>query len=302
MAKIFVLGSINMDLVANTEHFPKAGETIKASDFFVNEGGKGANQAVACAKMGAETFMIGAVGGDEYGKRLIKVLKTYGVNTKYIQKIKNQPTGIALITVCDGENKIIVNSGANNQINFTKVAEIINKKTLPGDILILQQEIPLEIVEKAIELAAQKYVKVILNPAPATKISKALYKKVDLIIPNETETEILTDINPEDEVSVKLAIQALFKLGVKNVVITLGSKGAVISAGKEIEYIQPKIVNVVDTTGAGDTFVGVVAVMLQEGKSLSKAANFANAAASLKITRKGAAQAIPTYTEVLLSE
>jgi len=302
MAKIFVLGSLNMDLVINAERFPNKGETIKGTDFFVNEGGKGANQAVACAKMGAETYMIGAVGGDEYGKRLIKVLKNYGVNTKYIQKIKKESTGIALITVSDGENKIIVNSGANNEINFTKVAEIINKKALPGDILILQQEIPLEIVEKAIELAAQKYVKVILNPAPAAKISKALYKKVDLIIPNETETEILTDINPEDEVSVKLAIQALFKFGVKNVIITLGSKGAVISAGKEIEYIQPKKVNVVDTTGAGDTFVGTVAVMLQEGKSLSKAANFANAAAALKITRKGAAQAIPTYTEVLLSE
>jgi len=302
MAKIFVLGSLNMDLVANTERFPKAGETIKSTSYFVNEGGKGLNQAVACAKMGAETYMIGAVGDDEYGKQLIKKLKFYGVNTKYIQKIKKENTGTALITVSESENKIVVNSGANAFVNFAQVEKIINTKTFPGDILILQQEIPLEIVEKAIVLAASKYVKIILNPAPAAKISKELYKKVDLIIPNETETEILTEICPDDEVSTKLAIQSLHKLGVKNVVITLGGKGAVISAGKEIEYIPAKIVKVVDTTGAGDTFVGVVAVMLQEGKSLSKAANFANAAAALKITRSGAAKAIPTYTEVLLSE
>ena len=302
MAKIFVLGSLNMDLVANTEHFPKAGETIKSEKFFVNEGGKGLNQAVACAKMGADTYMLGAVGDDEYGKQLIKALKSYGVNTKHIQKIKKENSGTALITISDGENKIVVNSGANALINFASVEKILNTKALPGDILILQQEIPLEIIEKAIVLAAKKYVKVILNPAPAAKISKESYKKVDLIIPNETETEILTEICPEDEVSTRLAIQSLHKLGVKNVIITLGGKGAVISAGKEIEYIQPKKVNVVDTTGAGDTFVGVVAVMLQEGKSLSKAANFANVAAALKITHSGAAKAIPTYTEVLLSE
>ncbi|MCK9574345.1 MAG: ribokinase [Clostridia bacterium] len=302
MAKIFVLGSLNMDLVINAERFPNKGETIKGTDFFINEGGKGLNQAVACAKMGAETYMIGTVGCDEYGKKLIKALKTYGVKTKYIQKIKHKNSGIALITVCDGENKIIVNSGANALINFAKVEKILNTKTLPGDILILQQEIPLDIVEKAIAIASKKYVKVILNPAPAAKIKKDLYKKVDLIIPNETETEILTEICPDDEVSIKLAIQSLHKLGVKNVAITLGSKGAVISAGKEIEFIPAKIVKVVDTTGAGDTFVGVVAVMLQEGKSLSKSANFANTASALKITRKGAAKAIPTYTEVLLSE
>ena len=286
MARIFVLGSINTDLVISTTKQPKSGETVKGTNFFTNGGGKGANQAVACAKMGAEVYFLGAVGDDFYGRARINDLKKYGVRTSQIQNIKGVKTGVALITLCDGENRIITSSEANALINFAKISQFINKKASSGDIMILQQEIPLEIVEKAIVLAKQKYMRVILNPAPAAKISEKLYKKIDLIVPNETETETILGINPSSDENAKVAVQKFLDMGIKYAVITLGSRGAMVGTDKEIQHIPARKVDVVDTTGAGDTFVGTIAVMLLEGKSLFKAAEYANIAASITVNKK----------------
>lgn len=293
---IYVLGSINMDLVANVAKMPRAGQTMHADSFFVNPGGKGANQAVAIAKLGAEICMIGKVGTDSYGDTMRKNLSDYGVDTTHIAKAEAS-SGIAIILVQKGENRIILDAGANYKITTADVDNGL-AAAKAGDILLMQLEVPLAIVEYALELGKKIGMINILNPAPAVTLSESILKNVDIITPNETETEIITGVAPNSEVHIALAVKKLYAMGVKNVVITLGARGSAVSVGQEITLVDAIKVKVVDTTGAGDTYVGAIAAKLQQGIPLVTAAKFAAIASSITIGRKGAAISIPTLKEV----
>lgn len=296
---IYVLGSLNMDLAANVDHMPKKGETMTADKFLINCGGKGANQAIAVSKLAGfsnAVKMIGKVGSDAYGEVMLKNLAAYGVDNKFVTKAEGT-SGLALIIVHEGDNRIILNRGAN----YLLTREDIDRglcDAVKGDAILMQLEVPLDIVEYALEKAKEKEMLTILNPAPAVPLSPKLLSYVDIITPNETETEILTGIAQKSVVEQALAVKKFYSYGIKNVIITIGSRGAVCSHSQEITEIPPEKVKVVDTTSAGDTFVGAVAVMLQSGKNIVEACKFASLASSITITREGAASSIPTILEV----
>ena len=293
---IYVLGSINMDMVANVPYMPKSGETLSADKFYTNPGGKGANQAVAIAKLGGEVKMIGKVGNDAFGAPLKEHLSAFGVNVDFITRAETN-SGLAMIIVEKGDNRIILDKGANYAITEKDVDEgLFDAKE--GDVLVMQLEIPLEIVEYAARLAKSKNMTVVLNPAPAVKLNENLMQYVDIVAPNESEAEILTGISPAGDVEIALTVKKLYALGAKRVIITLGGRGSVISEGQSITYIKPRKVKVVDTTSAGDTFIGAFVLKFAGGASAVEAANFASVASSITITREGAANSIPTLKEV----
>ncbi len=293
---IYVLGSINMDVVAKVPYVPVQGETMTADGFYINGGGKGANQAVAIAKLGGEVSMIGKVGADAFGTELKANLEAFGVNTQNVT-ISEKESGIAMILVQDGDNRIVLNPGANYDVTEADVDKGLDlaKK---GDILIMQLEIPLAIVEYASIVAKKKGMTVVLNPAPAVELSDALLSNVDLIAPNESETAILSGVEPVGDVELALAVKKLRQKGAGDVLMTLGSRGSAVIEGQTITYVPARKVKAVDTTSAGDTFVGAVCLKLSEGKTLLEAAQFATYASSITVQRAGAAQSIPTITEV----
>ncbi|MBO5214644.1 MAG: ribokinase [Clostridia bacterium] len=293
---IYVLGSINMDMVAQVDRIPKIGETLGSNKFYVNQGGKGANQAVAIAKLGGNVKMIGKVGNDANGQFLLSSLSSNGVDIECVS-VADANSGIAMIAVENGDNRIIFDAGANSHVTEGDV-DIGLADASENDILIMQLEIPMEIVEYASSVAKEKGMTVILNPAPAKSLSPLLLQNVDIIAPNESETKILTDIEVVDEVHLTLAVRALYKTGVKKVVVTMGEKGSAVAEGQTITYIEPRKVNAVDTTSAGDTFIGALALCLAQGKGMVESAQFASVASSVTVTREGAAQSIPTLSEV----
>lgn len=293
---IYVLGSINMDMVAKVPYMPVNGETLTADAFYVNPGGKGANQAVAIAKLGGAVKMIGKLGRDANGAALKNNLITMGVDAKSVTEC-DVNSGVAMIIVENGDNRIILDKGANHAVTEADVDEGL-KNAEAGDTLIMQLEIPLSVVEYAAKSAKAKGMTVLLNPAPAVKLSAELLSNVDIIAPNESEIEILTGVKPTGDVELALGVKNLYRLGVKRVIVTLGSRGSAIAEGQTITYIPPRKVDVVDTTGAGDTFVGAVALRLETGDTLEQAARFATVASSITITREGAAKSIPTLEEV----
>lgn len=295
---IYVLGSLNMDLTFSVPRIPKGGETLSASSFGTFCGGKGANQAIALAKLSSKVKMIGGVGSDGYGKRLKDNLISNGVDAEFVRE-NGEDSGLAAILVDKkGQNRIILHGGANMRVEKSDVDEGL-KDAKAGDILLAQLEIPLSVVEYAFETAKKKGMTTVLNPAPAVPLSSALFANTDIITPNETETEILTGVDPKDIVHVALAVKSFYEKGVKNVIITLGSRGAAVSHGQNITEIEPKKVKVVDTTAAGDTFVGAVCNRLECGFDIVEACIFANCASSITIQRKGASDSIPTIDEVL---
>lgn len=293
---IYVLGSINMDMVAKVPYMPVNGETLTADKYYVNPGGKGANQAVAIAKLGGKVAMIGKVGQDETGDALKANLKNMGVDESMVTRAE-VPSGIAMIIVEGGDNRIILYKGANHAVTKADVDEGL-KNAKPGDALVMQLEIPLEIVAYAAAVAKEKGMLVVLNPAPAVPLDADLLKNVDIIAPNESETEILTGVSLDSDVHIALAVKKLYQLGVKRVIITMGSRGAVVTDGQTITPIEPRKVKAVDTTSAGDTFVGATVLRYLDGDTLEDAARFASVASSITITREGAAQSIPTLDEV----
>ena len=293
---IYVLGSINMDMVAKVPYMPVNGETLTAEKYYVNPGGKGANQAVAIAKLGGKVMMIGAVGSDETGDALKNNLKNMGVDESMVTRA-DVPSGTAMIIVEGGDNRIILNRGANYAVTRADVDEGL-KNAKPGDALVMQLEIPLEIVTYAAAVAKNKDMLVVLNPAPAVPLNEELLQNVDIIAPNESETEILTGISLDSEVHVALAVKKFYQMGVKHVIITMGGRGAVVTNGQTITPIEPRKVKVVDTTSAGDTFVGATVLRYLAGDTLEDACRFASVASSITITREGAAQSIPTLEEV----
>lgn len=293
---IYVLGSINMDMVAQVDRIPQLGETLGAKKFYSNQGGKGANQAVAIAKLGGNVKMIGKVGNDVNGQFLMSALKSSGVDVSNVT-IADANSGLAMIAVENGDNRIIFDAGANGYITEGDV-DIGLADASENDILIMQLEIPMEVVEYAASVAKEIGMTVILNPAPALPVSSKLLQNVDVIIPNESETKLLTDVDVCDEVHLALAVRALYKMGVNKVVVTMGENGSAVAEGQTITYIEPRKVTAVDTTSAGDTFIGAFALCLAQGKGMVDSANFASVASSITVTREGASQSIPTLLEV----
>lgn len=298
MSKILVIGSSNTDMVIKTGKLPAAGETILGGTFLMNPGGKGANQAVAAARLGGKVTLITKSGKDLFGNEIISTLKKEGINTKYIVKDEEQPSGIALITVDDqGENSIVVAPGSNSSLF---AGDIPPELLSPGkfDILLLQLEIPLMTVEYAALTAADNGIKVIFNPAPAQHLRDYLLRHIYLITPDVTEAEIITGIAVRNEASAELAAKYLMSKGVKNVIITMGASGAYVRSESFSGMVPGVKVEAVDTTAAGDVFNGALAVAIAEGKDLKNAAAFANKAAAVSVTRLGAQASAPYRKEI----
>ena len=294
---VFILGSINMDLVISIDSLPKLGETKIGHDFFENQGGKGANQAVATSKLGVKnTYMIGQVGNDSNGKKLLKELSNYGVNCSGVNLDLNTNSGVAIISFDESkkDNVIIIDKGANNTLNPLKVKDFLIKNAKPGDILISQFEINLDALYEGFKTAKELKMYTILNPAPCVKFDKELYKYVDLIIPNETECELLTSLKPNES-----NFRKIYEiLNVNELIITLGSKGGVYINKEKIMNSPVYKVDVVDTTSAGDTYIGALAYKLSNGCNIEESLDFAAKCSSITVSRRGASKSIPTLDEV----
>ncbi|MEH7249327.1 ribokinase [Neobacillus niacini] len=287
--KITVIGSINMDLVTSTNQIPKVGETVLGHSFHTIPGGKGANQAVAAARLGADVTMIGAVGDDSFGEMLVDHLTNQGISTENIMKVKDTSTGIASITLSDGDNSIIVVSGANNHITPAVIGKNADK-ILNSDLVLLQLEIPLESVIRAVEIAKKHGILTIVNPAPFQRLPKELVEMVDYLTPNEHEQALLF-------ASIDGTEQELEELKEK-CIVTKGSQGVMIyKNGCELEIPSIKV-EAVDTTGAGDSFNGGLAVALCEGSEIEEACRFANIVGAISVTKLGAQSGMPTKQEV----
>lgn len=303
MNKVCVLGSINMDLVIKVNEMPKEGETILSESFEKIAGGKGANQAVAARRCGNIVSMIGKIGKDDNGKILKGLLEEDSIDTNLIFEDENEPTGMAVITVNkNGNNSITVISGSNMTLNkdeIEKSKEIIEN----SDILISQFEVPEEVILEAFKIAKENNKITILNPAPAKKIDEELLKYTDIIIPNETEAELLTGIKVNDLESAKLAANGLLEKGVKFVIVTLGSKGAAVISKEDGQIVEAYKVKAIDTTAAGDSFIGGLSSKLDienlSFENLLKAVKFANKVSSITVQRKGAQPSIARLEEVI---
>jgi ribokinase len=296
--KILVVGSSNTDMVVRADHFPAPGETILGGEFLMNAGGKGANQAVAAARLGGDVIFIGKTGNDIFGKQAVRQLAGEGVDVSLMAIDPEKPSGIALITVDrKGENSIVVASGANGTFSpqdFDKALPVLEE----AEYVLLQLEIPLETVEYVAGMASSKGNKVILNPAPAFHLPDKLLSDLFLITPNESEATILTGIPVNDQKSAEEAASSLLAKGVKMVIITLGAAGAFYMTNEKSGLIPAPRVDAVDTTAAGDTFSGALAVALSEGKSLEDSVVFANLAAAISVTRPGAQSSVPFRKEL----
>lgn len=300
MSRIRVIGSSNTDMVIKTEKLPAPGETILGGTFLMNPGGKGANQAVAAARLGGKVTFITKRGNDLFGNQAVGLLMREGIHTQYIVKDMELPSGVALITVdSTGENSIVVAPGSNGNLLQEDIPTAVFETT-KYEILLLQLEIPINTVEYSAVAASEKGIKVILNPAPARKLSDNLLMHTWLITPNETEAEIITGVKITDIPSAEKAAEIIMKRGVKNVIITLGEAGAYIKSENFTGLIPGIKVIPVDTTAAGDVFNGALAVALSEGKVLNEAVVFANKAASISVTRMGAQASAPYRNEIQL--
>ena len=298
MERILVIGSSNTDMVIKTEKMPAPGETILGGTFLMNPGGKGANQAVAAARLGGKVSFITKRGNDLFGNQAVGLFMREGIDTQYIVKDMELPSGVALITVdATGENSIVVAPGSNGNLLPEDISLKMLQKGKCG-IMLLQLEIPVKTVEYAVDKATEYGIKVILNPAPATILPDDLYRNIWLITPNETEAEILTGIRVHDVPSAEDAAESFKKKGVKNVIITLGASGAYISSDMFTGMVPGLKVEAVDTTAAGDVFNGALAVAIAEGNSLEEAVQFANKAAAISVTRLGAQASAPYRKEI----
>lgn len=297
MKNIVVIGSINMDLITQTDRLPKMGESVEGRSFARAHGGKGGNQACAAARLGGRVTMLGCVGDDMFGKELIQGLEEKGIDGHRIKVCENIESGTASITIYKGDNSIIAIPGANAKV--TKEYIIANQDILKKvNLLILQLEIPMETVEYLISYGAEKGIPVMLNAAPAARFSEDLFEKLDYLIVNETECEFYTDISVNDIETAKMGLKRLKHKNAKNIIVTLGEKGSVYNMGSEIIHEPAMKVKAVDSTAAGDTFIGAVAVALLEGKNIREAVAFGTKASSIVVTRMGAQTSIPTREEV----
>ncbi|HLN19862.1 MAG TPA: ribokinase [Bacteroidales bacterium] len=298
MTKIIVIGSSNTDMVIKTRKLPMPGETILGGTFLMNPGGKGANQAVAAARLGGNVTFVTKIGNDLFGNEAMNGFKEAKIDTRYVVRDPKNPSGVALINVDeDGENIIVVAPGSNGTLVPGDIRNEIFT-TSKSDIFLMQLEIPTDTVKYVAEKAYRNGNRVILNPAPACWLSDNLYKWIYLITPNETEAGLLTGIEVFDQASAREAAEHLRNKGVQNVVITMGGTGAYILSGSLSMMIPGIKVKAVDTTAAGDIFNGAMAVAISEGKDILTAVNFANEAAAISVTRMGAQASAPFRNEV----
>lgn len=284
MKKVFVIGSINTDLVITAPYFPKKGETLTGSGFFTAHGGKGANQAVAAARAGGKVYMCGCVGDDGFGREALAALEADGIDTRYVRTVGGCPTGTAVIVVTDGDNRIILDAGANAQLSREDIDRALCEAEA-GDICLTQLENPIEVIGYGLRRAREKGMYVILNPAPANTDISPFLQYCHLITPNETETELFG------------GREALTEL-CDTLLITLGGKGFEINDKNGRRSFECIKITPVDTTAAGDTLCGTLAARLSEGEELDTAAQYASLTASIACTRKGAQPSIPAREEV----
>lgn len=302
--QILVVGSTNTDMVIQSKHLPRPGETVLGGVFFMNPGGKGANQAVACARLGGNVTFVCKTGNDIFGHQSQQIFEDEDINTSYVFSDLKKPSGVALIFVDENaENCISVASGANSSLKPSDISvaeEAINQV----DLVLMQLEIPMDTVEFTAKLAKEKGKMVILNPAPApnTILSPELLNNIDVIVPNETESEIISGIKVTDKESAIEAAKKIHEMGVPNVIITLGSKGALLYDGKQIYHIPSYKVKAIDTTAAGDCFCGALTIAISEGRSLVDAIRFASKSAAISVTRQGAQASMPYRAEVDVSD
>jgi ribokinase len=299
--KIVVIGSSNTDMVIKSESLPAPGETILGGSFLMSQGGKGANQAVAIARLGGDITFVSKIGNDTFGRNSIELYEKEKINIDYIFSDTNSASGIALIMVDKrGENCIAVASGANSRLSIKDIDQV--RSVLENaDILLMQLEIPMETVEYAAKIAYENGVKVILNPAPAANISSELLKSLYAIIPNNSEAEVISGINVNDWRSAREAANTISSKGVENVIITLGSMGAMVKDGDLFYEVPAKKIEAIDTTAAGDTFCGAFCVGISEGLSILDAVKFANNFAGITVTREGAQPSIPYRDEISIN-
>lgn len=287
---ITVVGSLNMDMVIEAPRFPEPGETIHGYGFFMNPGGKGANQAVAAAKLGGKVNMIGAVGDDQPGKELIRNLDRFGVCSSGVKTIQNCSSGIAVITIVKGENSIILDPGANNSAG-PDLVKAYEQMIVQSSILIAQLETPLEGVTCALEMAGKQGIRTVLNPAPARALSDHVLKFVDILILNETELLQLTGLKPDD--TYEQGIHILLDKGVQTIILTLGQDGVMFNQNAAIQKQPAFAVKAIDSTGAGDSFIGAFCVKMLETGDLEHSITFAQKVASITVSRKGAQCSFP---------
>lgn len=294
---ILVIGSSNTDLVVNVDSIPKPGQTVLGDSFFVNPGGKGANQAVGAARLGKDVSFCCKTGEDDYGRAAKELFAKEGMDTSFVFSTPDYPSGVALIAVDkNGENSIVVASGANMDLLPEDIDRIGSFSRF--DIVLCQLEIPLQTVEYIATKARRDGAKFVLNPAPACKLPDSLLSCVDILTPNETEAEIISGIKVTDTESAAAAARKIMETGVGQVIVTLGSKGALLCSDKEQTLVPAFKVRAVDTTAAGDIFNGALCVALSEGKEMVNAIRFASAASSISVTRKGAQASAPYRNEV----
>ncbi len=295
MNPILVIGSLNADLVIRIPRFPQAGETLQGSDLLTFPGGKGANQAVAAARLGERVTLLGHVGQDSLGDFLLAQIEANSVETSHIRRDLTA-TGTAIILVEEnGQNRIVLSPGANANVSVDEIESV----SFPDfDLLLLQLEIPLETVLRAAQRAHQNGVRVLLNPAPARPLPDDLLANVDFLIPNESELSLLTGLPVTDLASADAAARQLLQRGVPMVIVTLGEKGALIVEPQRARHIPAFVVKAIDTTAAGDAFIGGLASALQRDLSLDDAVRFANACGALATTRLGAQPSLPRREEV----
>lgn len=298
MSRIIVVGSSNTDMVIKTSRIPQPGETILGGDFFMSAGGKGANQAVAAARLGGDVIFFTKVGNDIFGEQSIANFSNAGIDTSYVMMDRAAPSGIALITVDQkGENCIVVAPGANNEL---KPDDLIPHKGIfdEASIILLQLEIPLNTISFVTNLASRAAKTIILNPAPACDLSDEILGRISIITPNEKEAALLTGESVHDETSARRAAGLLHDKGIRTVIITLGKQGALLFHEEQFELVKSPEVEAIDTTAAGDIFNGALAVAIAEGKPMKHAVQFACRAAAISVTRLGAQASAPMRAEV----
>jgi ribokinase len=298
MGRVFVAGSINMDVVATADRHPKVGETVAGKQVLYFPGGKGANQAVAASRLGARTTLIGRLGKDSFGAELKTFLASQGIDLGYIQETAQAHTGTAIITLAEADNSIVVIPGSNALLNAEDVSVV---PLVKGDIAISQFEIPLPTIAAFFRRARAAQARTLLNPAPAQKFGRDLLELVDVLVLNETELGLLagTELSDSDEVAQIIDAARRLQAGPdQSICVTLGKRGVVALAGREELVVPGRVVQAIDTTGAGDCFVGALATQLADDAALRDALVFANAAASISVQRMGAGPSMPTEGEV----
>jgi ribokinase len=292
------VGSSNTDMVVKTERIPRPGETVIGGRFFMNPGGKGANQAVAAARLGGSVRFIANLGNDLFGQEALKQFDEEGIDTSYVTLDSQHPSGVALITVdSKGENNIVVASGANAAMN-TEMIEKAREAIEQASVLLVQLEVPMDVVSHVCSLAAENGTRVILNPAPAQELPASLLRQVSILTPNETEASLLSGVSVTGSDTALKAARILCERGVATVVVTLGEKGALLYNNDLQMMVPAPDVSAIDTTAAGDVFNGALAAALADGKSLPDAVAFGCRAAALSVTRLGAQSSAPYLSEL----